>query len=321
MKKIIALAFCIVLIFTLSACGGSADNSEIKIVTTIFPVYDWVREIAGDNKNIDITMLLDSGADLHSFQPTAEDIIKISTCDMFIYVGGESDKWVNDALAEKQNKDMVAINLLDLLGEGKKQEEIKEGMEAEEEGGDSGEEKEAEYDEHIWLSLKNASLLCLKINDELCKIDKSGAEGYKTNAINYTQKLGNIDKQYELAVSNSSSKTLVFGDRFPFRYLADDYGLDYFAAFAGCSAESEASFETVVFLANKIDELGLNSIIKIEGSDGKLANTIKENTKSKNAQILTLDSMQSVTLKQVDSGVTYTGICEKNLDVLKIALG
>ena len=319
MKKIIALMFCIVLIFTASACGNSQGKSKISIVTTIFPVYDWVRNVVGENENVDITMLLDSGVDLHSFQPTAEDIIKISSCDMFVYVGGESDGWVDDVLKENSNEKLVAINLLDLLGNNIKEEEIKEGMEAEEEEEEDGEE-EIEYDEHVWLSLKNAALCCSEICDKLCEIDGSGAEKYKENEKAYVSKIQALDNGYAAAVGNAEKKTLVFGDRFPFRYLTDDYGIDYFAAFVGCSAESEASFKTVVFLANKVDELGLDSIIKIEGSDGKLASTIKENTKSKSAQILTLNSMQSVTAKQVDNGATYLKICEDNLEVLKAAL-
>ncbi len=317
MKKILSIVVCVVLILCLSACGTqSGGNGHIKIVTTVFPVYDWVRNIVGDNKNVDITMLLDSGADLHSFEPSADDIIKIATCDMFVFVGGESDKWVNDALSEKQNKQMTVINLLSELGNNKVTEEIKEAMEAEEED----EEDEPEYDEHIWLSLKNAERLCKIISDNLCKTDPQNKKQYEDNAKNYIIKLLSVDKSYADTVKESSNKTLVFGDRFPFRYLTKDYGIDYYAAFVGCSAESEASFKTVVFLANKVDELGLDSIIKIEGSDGKLANTIKENTKSKSAKILTLNSMQSVTKKQLDEGVTYIGICEKNLEVLKEAL-
>lgn len=318
MKKNIAIMLSIILM--LAVCGCAADKSEnskrINIVTTIFPVYDWVREIVGDNKNVDITMLLDSGTDLHSFQPTAEDIVKISTCDMFVYVGGESDEWVDDALKEKQNKNMVSLNLFELLGENKKQEEIKEGMEAESE--DAGDE--AEYDEHIWLSVKNAATLCRKIGDSICGIDGKNAEDYKRNTDAYLKELDILDKECESSISACSKNALVFGDRFPFRYFVDDYGIDYFAAFAGCSAESEASFKTVVFLADKVDELGLRSIIKIEGSDGKLANTIKENTKAKNAEILTLDSMQSVTSKQLENGVTYIEICKKNLGVIIKAL-
>ena len=316
MKRILSLVICFALIFCLSSCGTqSGGNGHIKIVTTVFPVYDWVRNIVGANENVDITMLLDSGTDLHSFQPTADDIIKIATCDMFIFVGGESDEWVNDALNEKQNKQMTVINLLSELGNNKVTEEIKEGMEAKE-----NEDEVPEYDEHIWLSIKNAEKLCKTISDSICKIDNENKEQYEDNTKSYIIKLLSLDKNYADVVNASVQKTLVFGDRFPFRYLTEDYGIDYYAAFVGCSAESEASFKTVVFLANKVDELGLDSIIKIEGSDGKLANTIKENTKSKSAKILTLNSMQSVTQKQLDDGVTYIEICEKNLEVLKEAL-
>ncbi|MBR5922367.1 MAG: zinc ABC transporter substrate-binding protein [Clostridia bacterium] len=314
MKRISALVICFVLMFTMSACGVG-KNSKIQIVTTIFPVYDWVREIVGDNDNIEITMLIDSGADLHSFQPTTDDIINMTTCDMFVYVGGESDKWAEDALKEKQNKDMVIINLLDALEDGKKEEEIKEGMEAEE-----TEEEEIEYDEHIWLSLKNAKILCGAISDGLSKADKENADNYKKNAESYLQKLDKLDGEYEQVVSAAKNKTLVFGDRFPFRYMTDDYGIDYYAAFVGCSADSEASFKTIIFLAEKLDALNLGYIIKIEGSKSDIANSVIENSKSKNAEILTLDSMQSVTAEKVKDGATYIGICEKNLEVLKKAL-
>ena len=314
MKRISALIICFVLMFTMSACGVG-KNSKIQIVTTIFPVYDWVREIVGDNDNIEITMLIDSGADLHSFQPTTDDIINMTTCDMFVYVGGESDKWAEDALKEKQNKDMVIINLLDALEDGKKEEEIKEGMEAEE-----TEEEEIEYDEHIWLSLKNAKILCGAISDGLSKADKENADNYKKNAESYLQKLDKLDGEYEQVVSAAKNKTLVFGDRFPFRYMTDDYGIDYYAAFVGCSADSEASFKTIIFLAEKLDALNLGYIIKIEGSKSDIANSVIENSKSKNAEILTLDSMQSVTAEKVKDGATYIGICEKNLEVLKKAL-
>ena len=314
MKRISALVICFVLMFTMSACGVG-KNSKIQIVTTIFPVYDWVREIVGDNDNIEITMLIDSGADLHSFQPTTDDIINMTTCDMFVYVGGESDKWAEDALKEKQNKDMVIINLLDALEDGKKEEEIKEGMEAEE-----TEEEEIEYDEHIWLSLKNAKILCGAISDGLSKADKENADNYKKNAESYLQKLDKLDGEYEQVVSAAKNKTLVFGDRFPFRYMTDDYGIDYYAAFVGCSADSEASFKTIIFLAEKLDALNLGYIMKIEGSKSDIANSVIENSKSKNAEILTLDSMQSVTAEKVKDGATYIGICEKNLEVLKKAL-
>lgn len=323
MKKISAIVICIILVISLCACtGGVGKNSKLSIVTTIFPEYDWVKQILGDNSdNADITMLLDNGVDLHSYQPTADDIIKISACDMFIYVGGESDGWVDGVLKEVVNKDIVVINLLEVLGDKVKAEEVKEGMEAEEKNEpEPALESEPEYDEHVWLSVKNAKILCGRISEALCELDAKNAAAYKRNTAAYIEKLDLLDKNYEETVNASPTKALVFGDRFPFRYLTDDYGIDYFAAFVGCSAESEASFKTVIFLANKIDELGLDSIIKIEGSSDSLPKTINENTKAKSAKILTVNSMQSVTAEQMNEGLTYIGICEKNLEVLKEAL-
>ncbi len=326
MKKITALLLCVILAAAaLAGCGSDAGNAsgKIKIVTTIFPVYDWVRNVTGDT-GADITMLLDNGVDLHSFQPTADDIIKISACDLFVYVGGESDKWVDDALATAENPDMVVINLLETLGDAVKEEEIVEGMEAEREEEDAAEheaeEEGPEKDEHVWLSLQNAAALCKVIAAKLGEIDAANKDIYAANANAYIGKLNALDGQYKEAVAAANTKTLLFGDRFPFRYLADDYGLDYYAAFAGCSAESEASFETIAFLAGKADELGLRTIMQIESADGKIATTIKDTTKTKDQTILTLDSMQSVTAGDVEKGVTYLSIMEKNLDVLKQAL-
>ena len=322
MKRIIALCFCIILIFTASACGEPVgDAGKISIVTTIFPVYDWIRNVAAGVDGVEIKMLIDSGVDLHSFQPTTKDILEISTCDMFVYVGGESDEWVDDALGESTNKKLSAINLIDTLGESKLEEELKEGMQGEEkEEIGEDEEEETEYDEHIWLSLKNAKIICRAVCDALCKVDPENSAAYKSNTDEYIGKLDELDKEYEEAVNAGSKKTLLFGDRFPFRYMTEDYGIDYYAAFLGCSAESEASFKTIVFLANKVDELNLDYIIKIEGSDGKLANTVKQNTKKKGVEVLTLNSMQSVTENQVDGGADYLKICKENLEVLRKAL-
>ena len=337
MKKLISVLIVMMLvIFTLTACNeqsstknesnaGSTVVSEntdetVKIVTTIFPEYDWVMQILGDTaENADVTMLLDNGVDLHSFQPTAEDIMKISICDLFIYVGGESDEWVEDALQEATNKDMVVINLLDVLGDNVKEEEVVEGMQAEEEE-ENEDEEEPEYDEHVWLSLKNAEILCDKITDALVKITPENKDAYEANLEYYKEKLSDLDKKYQDAVSEAKIKTLLFGDRFPFRYLTDDYGLDYYAAFVGCSAETEASFETITFLANKADELSLSSIMTIEGTDHKIAETIVQNTKSKNQKILTLDSMQSTTSEDVANGTTYLSVMTDNLGVISEAL-
>ena len=328
MRKSIAI-LTIVLMMTglLTACSdGPAKSGKKQIVATIFPEYDWVMNVLGDKAgDYDVTMLLDNGVDLHSFQATAQDIMKISSCDMLIYVGGESDEWIGDALGEAVNKDMVVINLLETLGDAVKEEEIIEGMEGEEHEHESGEENdhdgdEVEYDEHVWLSLRNAEVIVNAIADAFAGIDSQNAKVYSSNAAEYNGKLKALDTEYKEAVKGAEVKTLLFGDRFPFRYLTDDYGLDYYAAFVGCSAETEASFETVIFLANKLDELSLKSILTIETSDGKLAKTIKDNSKTADREILILDSMQSTTSKDIANGVTYLGIMEKNLEVLKKAL-
>ncbi|MBQ7433528.1 MAG: zinc ABC transporter substrate-binding protein [Lachnospiraceae bacterium] len=317
----------------LTGCGsGSTDTVEtaskvetageqMRIVTTIFPEYDWVREVIGENADgVDLTLLLDNGVDLHSYQPTADDMMKIADCDLFIYVGGESDEWVEDALAEAVNPNQVVINLLEVLGDDVKEEELVEGMEAEDEEEDDEGEEEPEYDEHVWLSLGNAEKLVTYLAEQIGTLDTAHKEAYQENAALYVEKLEKLDQAYQQAVEEAPVHTLVFGDRFPFRYLTDDYGLDYYAAFVGCSAETEASFETIVFLTDKINELDLHSVLTIEGTDHKIAETIVQNTKTKDQQILTLDSMQGTTAKDMDEGETYLSIMEKNLDVLKEAL-
>lgn len=510
MKKYISILLAAVMaVGCLSACGQNNSNTntqaettqakdnndkQIKVVTTIFPEYDWVKEIIGDEaSNMDLTMLLDNGVDLHSYQPTADDIMKISDCDLFVYVGGESDAWVEDALKEAVNKDMQVINLLDILKDSVKTEEAMPGMQAEEghnhgyahfddsdvqdrtlsdwagdwqsvypyledgvldeimekkaengektaeeykeyyghgyktdvsqitidaenntmcfvkngvvskatyeykgyqiydyesgsrgvryffeaSGGDTDapkyvqfsdhgiapgkaehfhiyagndgfdalseemenwptyypadmsgteiaedmlEHEEKEYDEHVWLSLKNAQTLCKAIAEALETADPEHKDVYAANVDSYLEKLSSLDGQYQDAVANASQKTLLFGDRFPFRYMVDDYGLKYYAAFAGCSAENEASFETISFLAKKVDELGLKNIMTIENSDQKIAKTIRDNTKDKNQEILSLDSMQSTTSEDAQNGTTYLSVMENNLDVLKKAI-
>lgn len=322
MKKILALLLALwIPAAVLSGCApqdDSAASNKLNIVTTIFPAYDWVREILGDETDrAEITTLLDSGVDLHSYQPTVDDIVKISNCDLFLYVGGESDGWVDDALKNAPNKERKVIRLLDVLGDSAKAEETVDGMQEEE----HDHEEEAEYDEHIWLSLKNAQVLVAAISEALQESDPARKDTYAANAAAYAEKLSALDGEYRAAVDSGKYKTLLFGDRFPFRYLADDYGLDYYAAFPGCSAETEASFETVSFLAGKMDALGLPCVLTIEGTQHKIAETIVQNTAQKNQQVLTMDSMQAVTANDAASGVSYLSIMEKNLSVLKKALG
>lgn len=320
MKKIVCILLCIFLISGIF-CGckaKSGEKSKLTVVTTIFPEYDFVMNVLGEkSKDADVTMLLDNGVDLHSYQPSADDIIKISSCDLFVYVGGESDKWVDDVLKEAVNKDMMIIDLMDVLKESVKEEEIVEGMEAEEE---ENEETEAEYDEHVWLSLKNSKVIVKAISDALLKLDKKNADTYKYNTDEYIKELDRLDGEYKSAVENSPKNTLLFCDRFPFRYMTDDYGIKYYAAFAGCSAESEASFKTVSFLADKLKELKLSSVIILEGNDGKMANTVITTAKANEIKILKMDSMQSTTSKEVKNGAAYISLMEKNLEVLKSAL-
>ncbi len=312
-----------------TACSSSAEESAVQsgdklnIVTTIFPEYDWVMNILGDeSENAEVTMLLDSGVDLHSFQPTADDIVKVASCDVFIYVGGESDEWVEDALAESVNPDMVVINLLDVLGDSVVEEELVEGMEGEEEEeAEEGEEEEGpEYDEHVWLSLRNAAYLTQYIADQLALVDPDNADVYEANAEAYIAELNDLDAEYAAIVADAGTDTLLFGDRFPFRYMTEDYDLNYYAAFIGCSAETEASFETIMFLAGKVDELSLNTVLTIEGPDHSIAETIVENTADGDQQILSLDSMQSVTAEDVSNGASYLDIMRNNLEVLRSAL-
>ena len=514
MKKIFTIFLALTMVVGLLAgCGkkndaetGEADSDKLKVVTTIFPEYDWVKDILGDKAgSTDLTMLLNSGVDLHSYQPTADDIVKISDCDLFLYVGGESDGWVESVLKNADNKNVKVINLLEVLGDSAKTEETVEGMqeaehahdhskevstfedhevqdrslsdwagdwqsaypfvldgtlddafaamaekgemtaeeyktyyqngyktditnidikgdhieftyedskkvgsnykyvgyyiqnwstgtkaamyrfEAEDkdsgapvyiefndhmiepaaaehfhirmsnesfdaivdpenswptffpadmtgeeicehmEGHDHDEdedhEHEEEKDEHVWLSLKNAEVLVNAISKSLQGLDPDNKDTYATNAAAYIEKLSALDGEYQAAVDAATYKTVLFGDRFPFRYLVDDYGLSYYAAFVGCSAETEASFETVSFLAKKVDESKLPCVLTIEGAQHKISETIVQNTAEKNQKVLTMDSMQSTTSKDVANGTTYLSVMEKNLSVLKEALG
>ena len=316
MKKTTALVLLLVLATgLLSACGGQKDSGKLQIVTTVFPEYDWVKNVLGDRaSSAEITLLSGNGVDLHSYQPTAEDIMKISTCELFIYVGGESDAWVKKALENPKNKNRRVINLMEVLGENARQEELVEGMQGEDE------EDEAEYDEHVWLSFQNAVIFSFRISTELGKLDPDHAQDYHDNAKKYSDQLLALKAEYQKAVDASAGKTILVADRFPFRYLVDEFGLSYYAAFKGCSAETEASFETVIFLAGKADELGLKTVLTIDGGSRKIADSVVSNTKDRNRTVLALNSMQSVTMKDIEGGTTYLSVMTDNLEVLKQAL-
>ncbi len=355
--RIVAVLFAAALLMgVLAGCGqnnGSAGEASpekdpsggLSVVATIFPEYDWVMNVLGDKADeAEVTLLLDNKVDLHSYQPTADDLMKIATCDVFIYVGGESDECVEDALEGAVNKNMKVICLMDVLGNRAKEEEVVEGMQEsehehdddhdadhdeaedhdEDEDHDADEDHdhdEPEYDEHVWLSVKNAEVIVDSIGSTLAEADPENAEEYSKNAADYITALNDLDGRYSEAVKAAKTRTVLFGDRFPFRYLTDDYGLDYYAAFVGCSAETEASFETITFLADKVDELGLKYVFTIDGSDQSIAKTIIQNTASKDQQILTLDSMQTMSAEEIKKGKTYLDIMESNLAVLEEAVG
>ena len=331
-KKTRSIFWALLLVFStisLLSCGSkNVDNEEkLSIVTTIFPEYDWVKNLLGEKANdATLTMLLDNGVDLHSYQPTVEDLVKISNCDLFLYVGGESDGWVEDALktTSDRNKDRRVLSLFDILGDQVKNEEpIKDKEEEGRSESSKSREKnghEHEKDEHVWLSLRNARICCEAITEQLSAIDPENRKSYAENLRIYTEKLAALDQKYSQEINSGIRKTLLFGDRFPFRYLTDDYGLEYYAAFSGCSAETEASFATIIFLADKVDKLNLPCVLTIQGSTLEIAQTIVNNTTLKNQKILSMDSMQSTSSEDVKNGASYLFIMEKNLDVLKTAL-
>ena len=343
MKKIAVFAmFVLATALTLVACSAESKEKtsaqkKVSIVATIYPQYDWLKNVLGDHLDaVNLKLLIKNGTDLHSYKPSAEDIAAIASADMVVYVGGESDEWIEKALSATPKAGRVQVNLMETLGDRVKEEEVVEGMQAEDEHehhhehGEKAEEHEHEHhehaeevenDEHVWLSLKNAEILVRQLAEAIAKLDTAHATEYHMNAALYIAKISALDAQYRAMVDSASFKTILFGDRFPFRYLVDDYGIKYFAAFVGCSAESEASFETVAFLAGKMDSLALPAIFTIDGSNGKIARAILDaSKKSKDAQVLTLNSMQSVTDAQMQAGMDYLSMMLSNLEILKKAL-
>ncbi len=336
MRAITSLGITIILVlFGLTGCGTGTDGApgstdaaggeeRLSVVTTIFPEYDWVMQVLGDRAaETDVTLLLDDGVDPHSFQPAAQDIMKVSSCDVFIYVGGESDFWVDDALKESVNPDRKDLRLMNELEDRILEEELVEGMEPadEEEAGQAAEgEEEPEADEHIWLSLPLAQTSVQAIARTLGEADPDHAAEYAANADAYCEELAALDADYDEMIGTAARKIILVGDRFPFLYMAKEYGLTYYAAFQGCSAETEAGFSTIAFLAKKVDELGLPCVLTLEASDQSIARTIVESTASKDQQILRLNSMQTVTGRDADAGMSYISIMKENLEVLKTAL-
>lgn len=318
MKRFTALLLALTAVLSLTACAAPAgvqEDGKLKIVATIWPEYEWVNAILGDNPaNAEVTLLVDSGVDPHSFQPAVADIMELYTCDLLIYLGASSDQWVGDALKGEVDPDLVTLPLMEAVADDLCAEE--HDHDHEEHDHEGHDHDHGEYDEHIWLSLKKAQTLCHAIAHELGHIDPENADYYEANAESYCEKLAALDAEYAAMVESAAYDTLVFADRFPFLYLTEDYGLHYEAAFPGCSAETEASFSTIMHLAGVVDELKLPAVLTIDGGDGSIARTVVESTENKNAEILTLNSMQS----ELEEGDTYLSIMEENLEVLKQAL-
>lgn len=344
----IALILCLTLLSGCAKPVTTEEGNENVILCTTFAAYDWVREILGDTDAFTCRMLVDNGVDLHSYQPSAQDIMKIADCRMLVYVGGESDTWVSDALEESGNEDIIAISLLDLVGDRALNEVELEGVEehhhhdhgdedhdhedhgheaetiehaAESTDGQNMAEEEhgGHYDEHVWLSLKNAIVCTETLADTITKLDVDNSKQYAANAKAYTAKLEALDADYQTMRDAATQTTILVGDRFPFLYLAEDYDIHYFAAYSGCSADAEASVHTVTYLAEKLREYKLPAIYVVDNGTDSLANTIAESA-DMTPELLHLSSMQSVTKEDIQKGCTYLSYMEENLQMLKDGL-
>jgi zinc transport system substrate-binding protein len=311
MKKIFLIMA--ITIFCFAACNQKKNKvardsgDAIGVTATIFAPYDFTRAIAGDRVNL--TMLLPPGAESHSFEPTPRDIITIQNSAVFIYIGGESDAWVERILESIDTSNIKIVKLMDTVEIV--EEEIVEGMEAED-----GEEEVA-YDEHIWTSPKNAKGIVLAISDALCEADAKNADFYRENTAEYITKLDELDGAFQAVVDNATRKTIVFGDRFPFRYFADAYGLSYFAAFPGCSTETEPSAATVAFLIDTIKAEKIPVVFYLELSNERMADVISESTGAKK---LLFHAAHNISKKDFESGVTYLDIMNANVKSLREAL-
>ena len=314
-RSICLLLVLVTLVSALLGCSVSRDRGDFEIICTVFPIYDWVRSCVAGVEGVSVSLIVDSGTDPHSYTASTEDIASIALADMLVYVGGESDTWVRDALKNAAKDPPAELRLLDMMDESDRHDHV-HGEICEGEDHDH-----SAYDEHVWLSLKNAVFLTDKISKALVSALPEHSELISENSKGYIAKLKELDSSAEAELDKLKRKALLFADRFPFGYLADDYSIECYAAFPGCSADSEASFETVVTLTNKLVELELDCVILLDSSDEKLAKTIIDGSKRENVRILRLNSMQSITSEEISSGLSYIDIMEENVAVLKRALG
>ena len=305
------------------ASEKAQDDGRISVVTTIFPQYDFVRQIAGDS--VDLKMLLKPGEETHSYEPTPQDIIAIQNSDIFIYVGGENDAWVEDILDSMPDAGMRTLKLIDCVDTV--EEEHVEGMqeqpghshEEEEYHGDETEEAHSvhEIDEHVWTSPVNASAIVDEIKELLAQTDPENRQRYEENAEAYEAELAALDTAFREVVDNAGRRLVIFGDRFPFRYFADEYGLDYYAAFPGCASDTEPSAATMAFLINKVKEEEIPAVLKMELSNENIANAIAEAT---GTEVRTFYSCHNLTAEEFENGETYLSMMQKNVETLKEVL-
>ena len=323
MKKSLSLIFMTCLILSLCACGEAPAESGgegLNIVCTVFPAYDFAREIAGEKANV--VLLVPPGSEAHSFEPTPQDIIRIENCDLLLCNGGESEAWLEELLEgrEKEIPSLVMMDCVETL-----EEETKEGMqgvshdhEHEEHEEHEGHEHEEEYDEHVWTSPVNAELIVSALCERLCEIDPENSGFYRANGERYVSALQELDTALRTTVENGKFDTLIFADRFPVRYFVEEYGLDYYAAFPGCADDTEPSARTVAFLIDKVREEGIPAVMFIEFSNEKMADVICEDT---GCEKLLFHSCHSVSAEQLKNGVSYLELMWANVESLKEALG
>jgi zinc transport system substrate-binding protein len=293
----------------------------------MFPQYDWLREIVGESEKIELSLIIQNGTDPHSYEPTAADILAISKADMIVYLGGESDRWVSEALERSDNKDIVSVELSKC--EGVELHDISSASEGHSHGGHDHDHHDHEghdhgtLDEHIWLSLHNAKAACKALAEGVSALDEDGAETYAENAKKYIERLDALDGEYKKAVESiaQEERFLLFCDRFPFVYLLEDYGIEYAAAFEGCSADADADFETVLRLIKEADEHSLSAVAVTESSDRALARTVLSSSAQGGGEIIVFNSLQSVNKGQIAEGISYLSVMEDNLKALRKALG
>ena len=319
------LVLCLLLsAFSLFSCAEKKDDGKLHIVCTLFPQYDWLRNIVSGSQSIELDLIIANGSDPHSYQPTAADIMTISNCNILIYVGGDSDEWVKKAIERSKNDNIQTIVLTELEGVNVYGISASSHSHEGHSHGDGHDgHSHSALDEHIYLSLRNAMASVREITEILCEKDPASKELYKENSDIYLEKLLALSSELALAVGNvpEEERFVLFADRFPFVYLLSDYGVHYAAAFEGCTTDVDADFDTVLRLIHEADEHNVKYIAVTESSDKALAETVISSTKTKNQKILTFNSMQAISLQKINGGATYLSIMEENAKALKTALG